>query len=165
MQEQWKPVVGFEGLYEVSDLGRVRNFRHKGILVGGIKRNGYRQYVFRSNMKHSYHLAQKLVLEAFVGPRPPGNQCRHLNGIKTDNRLSNLSYGTPKENQHDRRAHGTWISGSSVKTAKLTDDDVASISSRYRFRKVTYSMLAAEYDVCKCTIANIMQGRTWSDLP
>lgn len=50
----------------------------------------------------------RLVLEAFVGPCPEGMECRHLNGVRNDNRLANLAWGTKEENYADCRAHGSY---------------------------------------------------------
>ncbi len=113
--ESWAPIPGQEGRYEVSDLGSVRSFvwsklrgetrpqtlktirLDSGYLVVGLVTSG-RQRLRR---------VHQLVLEAFVGPRPAGMITRHLNGDQTDNRLSNLAWGTQAENEADKKLHGT----------------------------------------------------------
>lgn len=119
MTETWAAVVGWEGLYEVSDRGRVRGLdriiqrgnssmripgrmkvaqaNHDGRLRVHLQRAG-------SSVKLQVH---RLVLQAFVGPCPPGMECRHLNGDEQDNRVENLRWGTPSENARDRVRHGT----------------------------------------------------------
>lgn len=121
--EQWLPVVGFEGAYEVSDLGRVRSLARVVI-----RSNGIRQSVSQRVLKHhigsngypsialhrggqTTHLIHVLVLTAFVGPRPIDNRCRHLDGDKLNSRLSNLAWGTCSENELDKAVHGTHCRG------------------------------------------------------
>lgn len=125
MTERWLSIPGYEGLYEVSDLGRVRSVdhvklipasrrsaaylrTHRGrLLARKFDRNGYpivdlcQDGVVRRFGNH------QLVLVAFVGPRPAGMVSRHLNGDRTDPRLVNLAYGTYAENSADMRLHGT----------------------------------------------------------
>ena len=123
--EEWRPVNNFAGLYEVSNLGRVRSLdrhvrsknnstmiKHGHILVpeiagGTYTRNGrqyhrsaYARVLFTVGKKQTHHSVHHLVLEAFVGPRPsPRHQANHKSGDKIDNRVENLEWVTPSENQ------------------------------------------------------------------
>jgi hypothetical protein len=122
--EQWRPVVGFEGRYEVSDAGRVRSLprlirqkarsgteytlRKSGrLLRSGVASNGYPTVALGRGNTRTLH---SLVTEAFIGPRPSGQEVRHLDGDRKNPRLSNLTYGTRTENILDAVAHGTWMS-------------------------------------------------------
>ena len=95
--EIWKPIIGYEGLYEVSNFGRVRN-RVKALSL--LKdSSGYLQIQLSKNNKPSGKKVHRLVLEAFIGsPSTPKHQCNHKNGNKQDNRLENLEWVSPKEN-------------------------------------------------------------------
>jgi hypothetical protein len=118
MTEQWRPVVGYEGLYEVSDLGRVRSLPRVALRSNGVPYT-IRERVLRPqrNSKHvnvtlykdgvaQTPLVHRLVLAAFVGPCPPGQQARHWDDVGTNNTLSNLLWGTPSDNQHDMVRNG-----------------------------------------------------------
>mgnify|MGYP000296532945 CR=1 FL=1 len=119
--EQWKAIPWYEGLYEVSDAGRVRSveryvrqgggagyLRHYPSTVRSLHTdpNGYMRVTLKRNGGSYNHLVHHLVLEAFVGPRPARKECRHLNGQRGDNRLANLQWGTSSENSHDVVRHG-----------------------------------------------------------
>lgn len=100
LNEKWKPVVGFEGLYEVSDEGRVRSlkFSKVKILKPGINSTGYLQVSLWKNGKMKVFTVHYLVVTTFKGPIPPGMQVNHVNENKLDNRLENLEVVTAKEN-------------------------------------------------------------------
>lgn len=111
MKETWKPVVGYEGLYEVSDLGRVRSVNRVlrdgrkltgRLLSPGRDKDGYLQVLLSVDGVRQMCKAHTLVLNAFVGPSN-GQMCRHLNDVKEDNRLDNLVWGTSQENYDDYR--------------------------------------------------------------
>lgn len=120
-REKWQAVPGYEGLYEVSDQGRVRsldrhvpnNFRLSGFMFVRGKMmvpvddgKGYLRAGLTRRNRKAHHRIHQIVLMAFVGPCPDGLEVRHLNGIKTDNRLENLQYGTKWENVQDILKHG-----------------------------------------------------------
>lgn len=114
--ETWMPVVGYEGLYEVSDLGRVRSLDRKDPLGRRLRGKmlklrahprGYMQTTLTRDGVCVTKKIHRLVLEAFVGPCPSGMEACHDNGIRDDNRPSNLRWDTPRANAADRIAHGT----------------------------------------------------------
>lgn len=114
--EMWKPVVGYEGIYEVSDLGNVRGVdridaagrRWKGRpLSPKMHSGGYFCVNLSKNAQRSMKFVHRLVLEAFVGPCLEGRESLHGPTGQTDNRLVNLRWGTHGENLSDRIAHGT----------------------------------------------------------
>lgn len=107
----WVPVVGYEGLYEVSDRGRVRSIPRPstkgGILRQGVnKRDGYPSVKLSREGRKTHLAVHVLVITAFRGVRSEGAECRHLNGDRTDNRLENLQWGTSAENSRDMVEHG-----------------------------------------------------------
>ena len=117
--EEWKPVVGWEGFYEVSDHGHVRSVdrtivdkagrtqRYKGRALKLKPERGYWKTQLNRNGEGSGFFVHRLVLAAFVGPCPDDMETLHMNGDPADNRLENLRYGTRSENNLDRVKHGT----------------------------------------------------------
>jgi hypothetical protein len=170
--EQWKPVVGFEG-YEVSDQGRVRSLERICRTVNSYRlkprilkpqRDKQTSYVGVAlcveGVQASYRI-HVLVLEAFVGPRPAGQQTRHLDGVRTNNRLTNLAWGTPKQNSDDVDRHGTRSIGSHRYNAKLQASDIPGIRTA-RAAGVPFKLIAAQYGVTKNAICQVVSGRTWT---
>ena len=119
--EQWRPIIDYEGFYEVSDAGRVRSVprlvKIRGdktrplpgrVLRQPVAPGGYLQVSLSACNQVRVRQVHLLVLTAFVGPRPtPKLQACHRNGNPADNRLSNLRWDTPLSNAADQRAHGT----------------------------------------------------------
>lgn len=103
MIEQWRPVVGFEDLYAVSDQGRVRRIgRSRGtrpdpIMGARLSKKGYARVSLHDGPRIKDVLVHKLVLTTFVGEQPD-LFCNHKNGIKADNRLANLEWVTAQQN-------------------------------------------------------------------
>jgi hypothetical protein len=117
VKETWKAVAGYEGLYEVSDMGRLRSLdrtdsrgRHRTGRVltprasGAYGHVAFDLYVGGVPRRVTAHA---LVLETFIGPRPAGMEGCHNNGAPTDNRLANLRWDTTSENHRDSVRHGT----------------------------------------------------------
>jgi len=158
--ENWKGVVGYEGLYEVSDLGRVRTLdatRSNGFSVvgkvltispiGGYSALGLRDMSSKVKVCYVHHL----VLKAFVGPRPDGHDACHGPRGSSCNELSNLRWDTRKNNLADRQSCGS-----------LNREQVLEI--RERLKKHHHGMLialAGEFNVASATIAGIRDGKTW----
>lgn len=114
--EEWRPVVGWEGLYEVSDRGRVRSLTRKDahgktrvgrILSLNRGRDGRLiAHLYRGDGTRSARKAHALVLEAFVGPRPDGHEALHWDDDCANNAVSNLRWGTASENRYDLVRNG-----------------------------------------------------------
>jgi hypothetical protein len=172
MEEIWEPVVGWEGLYEVSSLGRVRSIsrttKHshghrvvKGrILKPAIVSAGYPTIHLCLSGTVETAAVHTLVLEAFVGPRPEGMQCCHKDGSRTNNRLDNLRWDSVSRNNMDKVAHGTSMRGEKNPIAKLTEPYVLEILKSTD----TIANLAKKYGVHRVTISKIKKGLLWSYL-
>lgn len=118
--EEWRDVVGYKGFYQVSDLGRVRSLDRETkyrdttrsirgkILKGSISATvGYLFVTLGRENVQQHKYIHTLVLEAFVGPRPPGMECCHGKYGRSSNCLSNLSWGTHRKNSgSDKRRDG-----------------------------------------------------------
>lgn len=102
-----------------------------------------------------------LVAEAYLGPRQPGMDVRHLNGDPGDDRPENLAYGTRAENAADTVAHGRTTRGSRNAQAKLTEAQVTEIYMRLRAGEKGRA-LAREFNVSEQTICGIRKLRQWA---
>ena len=156
----WRPdAFGFP--YEIGTDGSVRNEKTGQVRKSHVNKNtGYAQIDLWKNGKSRTFLVQRLVLEAFVGPMPPGKECSHINGNRLDNRLENLEYDTPQGNCNRRIEHGTLVRGSKHHQAKLTEEQVLEI---WRLRgQVTQRELAQQFGVAHIQIGRIHLGQTWA---
>lgn len=167
MAEQWKWVPGYEGLYRVSDQGRVWSAGQRGLPPQFLKPRPHVRYRYLSvglfkNGKGRDHKIHRLVLAAFVGPCLPGLETRHLNGNRQDNRLANLTYGTKAENHADKVRHGTHAiyRGSLNGHATLTEDDVREIRRRCTAGERQRDV-AATYGVGQTCISKIVRREKW----
>lgn len=167
--EVWRPVPDFPG-YEVSNLGNVRSYYSRNgrgalkaeprLLEPCLNTTGYPHVGLRRDGRRNTRTVHRLVMLAFVGPRPEGMEVRHLNGDKLDSRLVNLAYGTSRENGTDRIALGEQIYGRQCHLAKLDEAKVQDIHQRLR-RGETHRSIADAHGVSRTSIGYIAQGRTW----
>lgn len=173
--ERWKDIPGYEGLYQVSDLGRVRSLsrlvfygRHnqiarKGTVLKLTPDKGYTRVKLSKEGKAVCWYGHRLVLLAFIGPRPARQQTRHLNGKRHDNRLKNLCYGTSKENHADMIRHGTSSRGERSYSHKLTWNQVKEIRCLYATGLYLQKQLAVRFLVRPTTIRSIITHKTWKE--
>src|SRR5579863_5563618 len=170
--ETWLPIPGYEGFYDVSDLGRVRSLprqgirsRHSTVILRPMLRHGYATvYLMRDGSRTTCYV-HRLVLLAFVGPCPPGQETRHGPGGKSDNRLANLCWGTPPENWADKVRDGAAnvgiLRGEAKPTAKLTWAIAADCRRRYAAGE-SQAARAREFGVHKTAVQQVVTGKTWA---
>ena len=172
MNELWHPVFGWEGWYEVSNIGRVRSIARTILHPKGVRQLRGRLLSPSSSSKGYaiVHLCRqgqrvnrsihRLVAQAFIGLAPDGAQVLHGNGDKWDNRVTNLRYGNQSDNERDKIFAGNSNRGSRNRTARLTACDVLTIR-RALAAGQSASSLAREYGVAKPTIFDIKTRRSW----
>jgi hypothetical protein len=175
MSEQWKPVPGYGGHYEASDLGRIRvkdrvvvrkhstgavtSFHYAGRLLKpcATDKYGHQGVHIGVDGKRFSVAVHRMVLLAFVGPAPEGTEACHDNGVASDNRLTNLRWDTHHENNQDRKRHGTYMRGEKHHMAKLTQQQV----DEMRRSDIHYEAAAARYGISRTQAHRILRGGSW----
>lgn len=163
----WKPVLGFEGLYEVSEHGDVRKLvwnkndklRAGSLLVPSLAR-GYKMVVLFANGKRAFRKIHRLVCEAFHGPGGD-RQAAHADCNKLNNHYSNLRWATPQENTDDNFKNGLSFVGAKNPRCLLSEEDVLRIREASLFGAVGHD-LAKVYGVHPSTIYSIVKRKIWS---
>lgn len=159
--EEWRGIKDFPR-YQVSNMGRVRSNYGRGsgshkirdwkILKPFVSSSGYNNILLSPGRRHfDIH---RLVLSAFVGPCPEGCEALHGNDIRTDNRLSNLKWGTRSEN------HCQIVLNGHHNKTKLNSTQVRIIRRCYAL-KISPAFLGSLFGVCRQTITSVAAGRTW----
>jgi len=163
IMEEWRDIKGYEGLYQVSNLGRVRSRYVKGshdigetwrLVVTSRDGSGYLRATLCRDGKRFDFRVHNLVSEAFFGPCPSGMEVCHNDSDKANNRVENLRYDTRRANMIDRYWHGAL-------NTKLTPDNVRAIREARRSGQTTRS-LAKEYGLRKETINRIVSGKSFA---
>jgi hypothetical protein len=171
VSEQWRQVVGYEGVYEVSDAGRVRRVSGgQGSIAGRVltaKRStaGYRHVDLSVGDRKVRHLIHRLVAFAFIGAPPTPEHCvNHINGDKTNNVPPNLKWVSQGENiSHAYRTGlnpGPVVKGVKNPRAKLTDEQVKEIRALKGIEGAR--VIARRFGVSRSAIQFIHQGKHWT---
>lgn len=178
-KEIWKDIEGYEGLYQVSNLGRVRSLDRLIDAKGNSKRFK-KGIIFKFAKTHKGYLCatlsngtskkipvHRLVAQTFI-PNPMNKpQVNHINGIKTDNRVKNLEWVTGKENVkhavNNKLMYG--LSGQYNGQAKLTNEQAKQIRKEYVWRSKQHNTnaLARKYGVSQHTIYAILYNKRYKE--
>jgi hypothetical protein len=153
--EVWKDIKGYEGLYQVSNLGRVKSLCYYGgkkekIIKGGVNPQGYIIIGLNKNNKRTSYTEHRLVALAFLDNPNNYPVINHKNGIKTDNRVENLEWCTYQQNTIHAFETGLKFGykGEKHGMCKLTNDQVLAIRADNRLHRI----IAKEYNVDRSTI-------------
>ena len=160
MKEVWKSIKGYEGLYEASNFGRVKNLKRNKFIGISRKGKGYLSLDLSGNGKSLRTSVHRLVGEYFVSNPFGKPDINHLNGIRNDNRAVNLEWCTQSENNR----HAFRL-GLAKPRAKLTIKQVKKIRElRAIIPRVKIRILAERYGVSKRNIVMIQQRETWKNI-
>jgi NUMOD4 motif/HNH endonuclease len=169
--ETWRDVVTMPGIYEVSNLGRVRacprldssgRRRPGGLLKPWVNGDGYRHITLSLDGRQRTVKVAKLVAMSFCGHRPSlDHDVLHNDGNKLNDRAANLRWGTARENAADAAQHGVIKRGERHWKAKLTAADVAMIRQDRRPSR----QVARAHGIADRTVRDIRDCRSWQHLP
>lgn len=169
-KEEWGDVVGYEGIYQVSNRGRVKRTARGPstwpgrVLTAHADGAGYLRICLCKDGIQQHQYVHCMVAETFLGTRPSLNhQVNHKNGVKDDNHIENLEWTTRAENvRHSFDVlNRSAPKGEAVWTSKLTPDDVKKIRHLYATNKHNQVDLAEIFGVTRAEIGYIVRGDMW----
>lgn len=172
-ERRWRPVVGFEGFYEVSDDGLVMSLNYRGNGKPALmktpphaSRQGYKRCVLRNDkVKNVRMLVHRMVAMAFIGPPPHPSKwtVNHKDGDKLNNRLENLEWASPKDQvNHADDVLGKHRRGEKCGMAKLANEQALEIAERVGTE--SNAALALEYGITPASVYGIATGSRWSSV-
>lgn len=166
MKEIWKPIKGYEGYYEVSNLGRVRSLTHTDrmgrLYEGAIRKlqnasNGYKQVLLSNGEKRELKQVHRLVAETFLDNPDGLPEVNHIDEIKTNNVVSNLEWCTRKYNN----AYGSKpMKGERHPMRKLSTEQVEEIRKRRKAGELLKN-IAADFGISMSHACAITRGYYW----
>jgi len=176
--EEWKDVVGYEGLYAVSNLGNIKSLSYWRFITPNNKyhfykerplkpcttKDGYLQVRLSKKNGGNSFLLHRLIAIAFIPNPEKKSEVNHKLGIKNDNRVTELEWVTPKENSHHAHSNNLMKSckGTKNAAAKLTEIQVLEI--RAIGKSKTIKSIAEQYNVDTSTIGRILHNTHWKHL-
>jgi len=177
--ENWKDIIGYEGLYMVSDLGNIKTLKreyftgeyyskrviHEHLLVPALDQKGYLRIGLSKNSKNTTHKVHRIVAIAFIENKSNKPQVNHKNGIKSDNRALNLEWADNSDNQIHAFKHGLNVArkGENHSMSKLCEADVLKIRGMY-ISGNTQTEISKIYNVTQANISEIVTKKSWSHI-
>jgi hypothetical protein len=173
--EVWKDIQGYEGLYQVSNLGRVKSLEksipHLGyyrkvkekVLSGTMSNYGYLVYKLGGKIKGKKIYGHRLVAQTFLPNNENKPFVNHINGIKTDNRIENLEWCTQLENVDHAYKFGLMDNyGEKNPMSKITESIAKEI--KYGHKNLNQTEIAKLYNMKQNSISQIINGIRWKKI-
>lgn len=161
---EWRAIVGYEGLYEVSDEGQVRSLRRSLVMSAYVTNAGYTSAMLRRDGRYRHHLVSRMVCEAFHGSPRQGAEACHNDGDKTNNAASNLRWGSRKDNCQDGIRHGSYLWKNRTSVKLLSEGDVRTIRAIKSDLGLSCNEIAKMFSVNRRTIGKIVARQRWANV-
>lgn len=172
--EEWKDIIGYEGRFKVSNLGRIKSLSRKVhrrnnsvhltkdlIKKQRITKHGYLTVFLSINKDYSHKFVHKLVAIHFIDNPEKKPEVDHKFGCKLDNRYFSLRWATVSENKIYAYSLGLMSQqGERHASHKLTNKDVMYIFNS----KKSYSFLCNKFNICRTTVSDIKIGKRWNHI-
>lgn len=176
--EIWKDIKYYEGIYQISNIGRVKRLKRslkrkdgkmysvkEKILKTSYDRDGYLFITLRKDEKHKGFRVHRLVAQAFISNITSKETINHLNGIKDDNRVENLEWCTRSENNKHARKNGlNEVKGERCHLSKVTENEVYIIKGLLKHTTLSQKEIAKIFNVDQTNISCIKNNKTWKHI-
>jgi len=168
-KEIWKDINGYEGLYQISNLGRVKslnklkgkNTKTKEIIMNpSINKKGYKCIVLCKNSKQKHFRVHRLVAQSFIPNSENKKIVNHIDCNKINNHESNLEWVTHKENEIHAKANGLKPHGESHGRAKLTKQDIYKIKQLIK-NNFKLKSIAFLFEISITHVSRIKNNKSW----
>lgn len=165
-QEEWKSIYGYEGLYEVSNLGRVKSLRRNLLLSPNSNCRGYLAVTLKRTPNQRKIRINRLVAVTFL--ETPENfktyEADHKNGVITDNRASNLQWLTRADHRRITKERGQYRQGEDHPNASLTNEEVAQIKWEMGEPHLIKDILS-RFNISLGVFESIKYGTNYTSIP
>jgi len=161
----WKDIKGFEGMYQASTCGHIRNSRTGHIMSPCLNRKGYPQTSLWKNKKGHSKTIHRHVAETFI-PNPENKpQVNHIDGNKLNNNIDNLEWNTSNENIQHAYDNGLILKPTGTRNGRCTikKEDALKIK-RLLLEDYKHQEIADIIGTTKHVVSNIKKGRSWAHL-
>lgn len=160
----WKDIIGYEGLYKISNRGKVFSLKSMLFLKGNVDRYGYLHYLLSCRSERKHHTAHRLVAIHFIDNPNNLPQVNHKDGNKLNNKVKNLEWVTGEENRkHLFTVLGKSFKGENNPSVKLNTDVVGLIKKDIK-SGLSQHLIAKKYFISRSTISMIAIGKIWSHI-
>lgn len=176
-KEIWKPITEFNGLYEISSIGRVRSIDRQALyrksIPGSIRlikgkvlkpniNKGYHLYTLTLNGKPFYRYSHRLVITYFIGEIPKNKAVNHKDANKSNNSVKNLEICTNAENNKHAGLMNLKPIGTNHTNSKLTHEQLKEVRRLLNETELSHKKIAKMFNVYRTTISRIANKKSYS---